>query len=194
VEYTILPGAHADTRWFSSWPLLGVKRRRWRVRFGLSCAYLLPTYHQQNVNKLVGIAWSWLPIRTGLPLRLGRGKWSFPWDTPAHRHSARWGWRWNPELARIELLAYCYVNGQRNWDQQLEFPVVARLACDEEAELELALVAGHYEFTCRQTDGRVSHVRVPAPGVRSTLGFSLGLFFGGALPAPQRIDLWLKTT
>src|SRR5690606_12621081 len=78
------------------WPLrlglwFGRSSFEWIVKFDESCRYNLPLPDHLDTNKLVGIGYLW----------------------HHHKDSARFGWRYNMERDCIELLAYCYVGGER---------------------------------------------------------------------------------
>ena len=63
---------------------------RFCVMFTPSCRYDLGNEDQADVNKLFGIGFF-----------------------PSHKiHSARFGWRYNPNIKMIEILTYVRINGQ----------------------------------------------------------------------------------
>ena len=144
------------------------------VTFGESCRYELPDYHGENVNKLFGLSFGFGGV---------------------HHNSARFGWRWSRSQQCIELLAYCYVNGVRNWDEQKRFPVVARVLPSQTVRCEIAAA---YEYINGQ-DVPVYTFMVEGPGIHCLLsvprvdvppyGLTCGLYFGGALPAPHDIHV-----
>ncbi|MCC2547736.1 hypothetical protein LJY25_14870 [Hymenobacter sp. BT175] len=170
---TIKKGRHQDTRPFSSWPHFGRKSMAWQVTFARDCEYQLPAYNREDVNKLFGLSFGLFAV---------------------HKNSARFGWRWNPGNERIELLAYCYIDGKRNWNERLAFPVVAQIRIGETVECRLGIHAnGFYYFTVRDTDGKSlgMHLTDKLPDL-PRYGLTHSLYFGGALPAPHDMHVTMS--
>lgn len=151
-------------------PWIGARSMTRSVTFGASCAYPSAAYNSQDVNKLFGLSFGFGGV---------------------HNNSARFGWRWSMADQCIELLAYCYVNGVRNQDEQLRFPVVARVQPGQKVYCGIRKDARAYEFFCNdgQTDNPEQVVRVPAPSSLPGYGLTHGLYFGGALTCPHRMSV-----
>jgi len=79
-------------------PFINKCMMSYSVVFTNSCEYDLVNNDQYDINKIFGLSF-------GLH----------------HKNSARFGWRWNTEKKKIEILAYVYVNGKRvnEWDQDI---------------------------------------------------------------------------
>lgn len=95
----------------------------WKVRFTDSCRYDLKSDDQFDTNKLCGVGY----LLGWHHMKADGGKWMLgpiPWIH--HNDSARFGWRYWPKLDRIELMAYCYVNGYRVI-QNLDFCEIGKL-------------------------------------------------------------------
>lgn len=163
-------GNHHNNSWYCLTPFITRKEFVKTVQFTESCAYTLPDYNQEDVNKLHGASFGLGAI---------------------HGSSARFGWRWSRSSQKIELLAYVYDRGIRNWDSQLRFPVVASVAIGESVRCSLRVTPTAYVFHVTQGDQTlgqmvsVPHGRIPSWGLTSSL------WFGGALPAPQTIYVFL---
>jgi hypothetical protein len=157
---------------FSTLPWLGKKEMARYVTFDKSCAYDSAAYNADDVNKLFGLSFGFGGV---------------------HHNSARFGWRWSKSAQCIELLAYCYVNGVKNWDEQLRFPVVAQVGLNERIELEIVAVEHKgdfsYIFTAKRVHEIFSHTKVIA-GPTSLPGFGLthSFYFGGELTAPHDVS------
>ena len=160
-------------------PWVGARSMSRLVTFDANCAYDAPAYNEQDANKLFGLSFGFGGV---------------------HHNSARFGWRWSHADQCIELLAYCYVNGQRNQDEQLRFPVVGQIlpgGPPVRCEVAAAWQSGPnqseqpvYTFLAegQGISGLVAVPRVDVPHY----GITHGLYFGGELTAPHdmtvRID------
>jgi hypothetical protein len=170
--YTIEAGHHYDTSIFSSWPHLFQTEFKKSVQFHEDCAYKLPAYNSRDINKLYGAAW-------GL-----RG---------AHWNSCRFGWYWDAQTQEMVLVAYCYDQGLRNQDSQLNYPEVARVRLGETVDCSIRITATDYVFHVTQGDltmGQicaVPHSRLPCWGI------TLGLYFGGSQASPATMHVWVDT-
>lgn len=173
--YTIKQGNHYDTRLISTFPLLTKAPNFKRlVRFDASCAYELPAYNSQDVNKLFGFSLGFLAV---------------------HKNSARFGWRYSSSKQAIELLAYCYTQGKRNQDAQLEFPLVATVPLGQEILLELDYdrTEGTYTFsTYTPTGGFISCLGVETLSNLPWFGLTHSLYFGGDCLCPHNMTITMK--
>lgn len=148
-----------------------------RVTFDASCQYESAAYNAQDVNKLFGLSFGFGGV---------------------HRNSARFGWRWNPADQCIDLIAYCYVNGVRNQDAQLRFPVVLQVKigecvwCHIGATFDMESGLPVYEFSAIAPGQRGGSKDVLRPEKLPGYGLTHGFYFGGELVAPHdtivRID------
>lgn len=136
----------------------------WKVTFTDSCRYDLGSPDQLDVNKLIGVGY--LPGH--------------------HKHSARFGWRYWNGTDVIELLAYCYVDGER---------VIRHLGyCKIGVEYRIELIAAHrhYFFTLDDAEGNaIAQADVMHENGRK-LQYRLGVWFGGSKPAPHEIKIKLE--
>lgn len=100
-----------------------------------------------------------------------------------HQNSARFAWQWFHD--RLEIYAYCYVNGAR----VEEFIGTANL--NEENLYEIALTGNEYIF---YFDGqRITSIK-RGKVCDKGMYYMLYPYFGGTIPAPHnvRIDLSIK--
>jgi hypothetical protein len=170
--YTIKANHHYDTRLFSSLPFLSSKPQIKRlVTFDTSCAYTLPAYYSQDVNKLLGLAFGFRGV---------------------HYNSARFGWRYNASQDVIELLAYCYREGVKNWDAQLAFPLLATVKPGEPIELGLLSTADSYIFYTRKPGEATQLFSVKHEKQVQWFGYTLSLYFGGELTAPHDMQITME--
>ncbi|MBC6988910.1 hypothetical protein [Hymenobacter sp. BT491] len=159
--YTLRPGQHEGGTlvcpWFFKLPSL----RKW-VRFGSDCIYELPAYNQLDANKLYGASFGF-----------------------SEDNSARFGWRYNPAVYALELLAFVHDKGQLNFNEVKDFPVVARLQPGDVAECNIEVTASAYVFTVKVNEVLQPYVRVPHGKLNLSYGVTRGLYFGGNLTPPQ---------
>lgn len=153
---------------FSSLPWVGEKKMERYVTFDASCAYDSALYNATDVNKLFGLSFGFGGV---------------------HHNSARFGWRWSNGDQCIELLAYVYNAGTRNWDEQLRFPVVAQVKPGQKVLCCMNHHAtGFFTFTAwlgNREKILAEPTMVPAPKSLSGFGLTHGLYFGGELTAPH---------
>ena len=159
--YSIQQGKHR------AWPFrfgiyLFKKKVRYRVAFDQSCKYELPGNDQQDINKLFGIGY-------------------FP---SHHKESARFGWVYNPDINRIELYAYCYVNGKRISD------LITTVPLHQSFVLQLNIASDKYSFTVYKESFEVQ--TIIQHNNKRKWSFPLGVYFGGNQPAPHKITIELK--
>lgn len=157
------------------------------VTFDKSCRYELPDYNSLDVNKLFGLSFGW-----GAYKNVG-GPGYIP---PVHWNSARFGWRWSRSQQCIELLAYCYVNGKRNWDEQMRFPVVTQVQLGEQVECMIQLVEGtlgpQYGFSTYKVNSPITGSAWIGTVEQPHYGFTCGLYFGGSQPASHDIHVTIN--
>ena len=158
---------------------------RW-VMFTDSCRYDLPEYNSKDVNKLFGLSFGVLP-------GIVNGK----IEPPVHLNSARFGWYYEKETDTVVLVAYCYENGERNWNEQLEFPIVVRLKIGVPYHCFIYREQGGFRFAVFLDEGPntwatntggyyQSYAKMPP-----TYGITHSLYFGGTQPAPQDIRVYI---
>jgi hypothetical protein len=98
-----------------------------------------------------------------------------------HENSARFGWQWFND--RLEIFAYCYVNGER-----IE-QYIGTVGIGEENKYAIRRMPDHYEFTLNDQD----IVKIDR-GNTCDNGFYYMLwpYFGGAIPAPHDISIVIE--
>ncbi len=171
--YTIRQGAHYHrVPPLSTLPWVGKQAMARYVTFDASCAYDFAAYNAEDVNKLFGLSFGFGGV---------------------HHNSARFGWRWSKSAQCIELLAYVYTAGVKQWDVQLRFPVVAQVPLGRRVRCYIDLEDGAdgpaYRFTAVLDGSYGADCLVPAPAGLAHFGLTHGLYFGGALAAPQPITV-----
>lgn len=158
MTYTIKKGKHRAKPWMFAFFLK--KKLSYRVSFDTSAKYFIGQ-DQDDTNKLFGIGF-------------------FPHH---HKESARFGWRYNENLNRIELLAYCYVNGHRLIELITTIPFHVSYV------LEIEIIDQEYRFTVNKE----MPITTAIPFYhKKKIGYRLGCFFGGNQPAPQTITVEMK--
>lgn len=134
----------------------------WVVKFDESCRYNLGSDDQFDTNKLIGIGY--LPGH--------------------HKNSARFGWRYSHEKGKIEILAYCYIDGERIIDH------LADAFINESYTVKIEVVNTGYWLSVKgpgytaEKLYRHSHAK--------KLQYRLGTYFGGNQVAPHDIKIQLE--
>ncbi len=98
------------------------------------------------------------------------------------QNSARFGWRWNPSTAKIEILAFVDHKGNHS------FQDLGTTHPGEVSEGTIALEGGKYAFYYKGK--RVVMNRNCSKNKMQ--GFKLYPYFGGQETAPHDIHIWLK--
>jgi hypothetical protein len=151
----------------------------WNVLFTESCRYNLGPEDQGDTNKLVGIGYL-----------IG---WFRPANTPwwklwayHHKDSARFGWRYSIEQAKIEILAYCYVNKERII-QPIGFFEIGKWY-----RIELYTSMLSYLFMLFENNGdEIADVKIKHSN-KKKLQYRLGIYFGGNKPVPWDLKIQLE--
>ena len=136
----------------------------WKVHFTNSCRYNLQGEDQRDINKLCGVGY--LPGH--------------------HTDSARFGWRYLANQDKIELLAYCYVNGHR------AIKSIALCRINAFYKVQLLIGKSSYIFMAIDDNGKCIGSSTVKYYHRRKLQYRLGTFFGGNKPAPHNITIELR--
>ncbi len=162
---TIKEGHHYPG-WDINLPWVGEQSMRRYVHFHEDCKYDSAPYNYQDVNKLFGLSFGFEGV---------------------HHNSARNGWRWSNGDQCEELLAYCYVNGTRNWDEQLRFPVIAQVDLLENIASNIYYdPTGYFVFEVHsQTGTLLGATEVKTISKLPSYGLTHGLYWGGDSLCPH---------
>lgn len=173
--FTIKQGNHYHrSPPFSALPWVGEKAMARYVTFSPECRYDSAPYNSQDVNKLFGLSFGFGGV---------------------HDNSARFGWRWSNSDQCIELLAYVYKDGVRNWDEQMRFPVVAQVQPGQRVYCKIQHTGGGYYFRCLNTELTIyGEIIVPAPIDPAGFGLTHGFYFGGQLVSPHDMTVQIDRT
>ena len=146
---------------------------RYEVEFTESCRYRFGTDDDADVNKLFGIAfitWGsfWFVIKNLL-----RGK----VKALHHYNSVRWGWRYNALSGNIELLEYCYINGNRS----INYITYCRINGKHQLWIDQSSLGG-WELSSEYV------YKMP----NTWLCYELHTYFGGNRTAPHDMEIKMK--
>ena len=177
--HTIKEGSHYDDKLFSTWPWINSSSIKRYVRFQEDCQYVMLPYYQGNVNKLFGLQFG-VKIQKDL---------TGNWDVGVHWNSARFGWRWSESDQCIELLAYVYRKGIRNWDEQMRFPVVAQVKLGDVIMLEIVSDKNNYYFYSQKNGEEQKSFIVTHESQTQWFGLTHSLMFGGTPAAPHTMHI-----
>jgi hypothetical protein len=139
----------------------------WQVVFTPSCRYNFGNEDQYDQNKLCGIGY--LPHH--------------------HKNSARFGWRYRPDLNQIELSAYCYIDGQRI------IKSIAFVEFNKPYNIHISIGSGCYYFDVIAPHVREyeSHGNVAVEhNLKRKLQYRLSVYFGGNRTSPGAMTINLK--
>ncbi len=153
--YTINKGAHGST---PKVELLQSKELNFKAIFNESAIYTssIPE-NQHDINKLLGFS---------------------DCNTQHHQNSARIGWRWLD--GKLEIFAYCYVNGERITQY------LGETALHEARTYSIVITKEQYVFEMEGYD----QVVIPRSNVcDSGVFYMLFPYFGGDEKAPHDIDI-----
>lgn len=164
MTFTIFAGHHRARPWrFNFW--WRKNSFSWVVKFTDSCRYDLGNVDQLDINKLVGIGY--LPGH--------------------HTDSARFGWRYDNAVGKVEVLAYCYVNGKRGI-QHICFCEIGK-----QYDLFLQVLTNcYYLSACEHGTPKVIGFAWANHYHNKKFKYRLGVFFGGNRAAPRTMKIELK--
>lgn len=191
--HIIKKGNQADDHIFSTLPFIGeCHETTFYVKFDKSWIYE-PSIEsrQDDVNKLFGHSYG-LPsftkwVKSGFKDKFRLG--NIHWD------STRFGCRWSRRLKKVELLAYSYCRGVKNWDEQLRYPVICAVDLDRVYKITLKKTISAWFFSVfDDTDKNVGlHIlRLSPECPMPSWGFTSSLWFGGNDRAPHDILTWMS--
>jgi hypothetical protein len=183
--FKIRKGKHSSTPFrFGLW--FRKKTFTWRVKFYTECIYQLNGVDQADTNKLIGVGYL-------SRLRLIKHKyfnrfWFYTFEPMQWTDSARFGWRYDPDRNKIELLAYCYVNRNR----------ITKEICfvDTATEYRLRLEINNGLYVFKVMDSKIDHIfgmaMVNSRNFKN-IKYRLGVYFGGNQPAPKTMYINLQS-
>jgi hypothetical protein len=133
--------------------------------FNENVIYELNNGDQMDINKLFGISFGF-----------------------HHKNSARFGWRWNTEKNKIEILAYIYVDGKRinEWDEDT---LIAELEPYEVCEMKIKKENNYYIFNIYSDSTKKNYIKKLKCGKGKFWGYYLFPYFGGNQVAPHDIEI-----
>lgn len=206
--FTIKEGKHRPGLWpvsFLPWLSLNPEIHC-RVQFSEAAIYDSPAYNEDDVNKLVGLGFGWLPFRKAYQEEILdanvrdvsqiRYETKYKWEPPHHKNSARFGWVWSVKHDCWKLLAYCYADGVLNSyldeNKSIRFPEVLKVPRGATVELGIK-----YDIFTGDTFFYAEPLGIPAlaglhlaklPAHLPCWGWKLGVYFGGYRTAPHNMS------
>lgn len=149
--------------------ILGIKKADSFIKefkFLNSCRYILDNGDQFDWNKLCGITYGLLNI---------------------HEYSTRFVWRYSPENNKIEIAAYWYKNGERN------FYFLCPLDLNEKYFFSMNITQdGYVKFCVKEEDGVTKLAEFDlymGEEILSKNKYQNGIYFGGNRRAPHKIEI-----
>ena len=141
---------------------------KYKILFDESSQYDLKNNDQYDINKLFGISYGF-----------------------HHRNSARFGWRWDLDKGKIEILAYVYKNGKRinEWEQDIH---IAYIDFFEFYEMEIQKNKNEYIFTLKKDSDKKVYKKLIKSRAKCFFSYELFPYFGGNKKAPHDISISFK--
>ena len=145
----------------------------WEVVFDATCRYIMPTGHQDNINKGGGFSMDVLSNK---------------------RNGVMWGWDYNVENDAVELSQYvnrngAYEVGYEGRQMQLGVPIGSR------ARITITYIGKNnwqFDFAHLNADKQpIASARSYANIKTSAIVWRIGLYFGGSVPAPNDMQVWV---
>ncbi len=159
-EYFIAKGAQYASQ--SQYLPVSVTDMKFTVKFDNSASYrTVQDSNQADINKLYGFSDN---------------------ELDHHQFSARFGWRWYEN--NLQLLAYVYNNGVR------EYKLLCNVAIGAEILCGIKVSGNQYIFTLNG----VQTIMPRAATTTTGKGYQLYPFFGGTEASPQDIRIWIKNS
>ncbi len=158
IAYTIPAGAHYSTHAFFKY--VTADTLSFSFRFDDSAIYDIGV-DQSDINKLFGFA-------EGAAQNI-------------HEYSARFGWRWVEE--GIEILGYCYVDGERSHISLGEAVIGTSYSGTITSSFD------RYTFTYRGNTKTV----MKSPEYYGEKKYISYPYFGGNITAPHEVTVWVTT-
>lgn len=131
--------------------------------FTESCKYILDSGDQYDWNKLFGFSAGLFGI---------------------HNNSARFAWRYNPQTNKIEIAAYCYIDGERYWN------IMHAVDVNTALNYKISVLKDSVVFTILDDLIPVAkyhmHFNI---NLKDAPKYECGIYFGGNRRAPHRIKI-----
>lgn len=142
------------------------KKIKHNVSFDNSCKYNFNDIDQYDINKLFGFSFGF-----------------------HHKNSARFGWRWDVDKNKLEILAYIYRDGKRikEWEENIK---ICHLEPLENVEMKIKVENGHYIFSVKKLNLEYS-LKIKHGKLRFW-GYYLNPYFGGNKKAPHDMIITLN--
>jgi len=156
----------------------------WVVRFDESCKYYLGKVDQLDVNKLVGIGYLSRP--RVIVTRYFNRFWFWGLKPMHWTDGARFGWRYSAEKDKIEIMAYCYIDGEQIIDH------LADAFIGESYMLKIEVVKTGYWLTVKGPGYTAE--KIYRHNHNKRLQYRLGLYFGGNQKAPHQMTVKIEKT
>lgn len=145
-------------------PLLGVNKMGRMVFFGASSEYDLNNPEQQeSTNKLFGFSYGY-----------------------HKKNSLRFGWRYNLNERKIEVLPFIHDNGK-----MIIGPVLGKINPNEEISLKIIKEKKTAKFIS-EIEGNRSEYSYSEFNPKCFIGYKLYPYFGGMSVSPHNIEIFMK--
>ncbi len=146
---------------FKLWQPADVKALQWKVNFDETCRYILPRSEQEDWLKGGGIA-----------LDLFNN----------NRNAIMWGWRYNPDIDRIELCLYAHPGKTRYFSEPLLAVEIGTTITAQISQMRNDI--WQVQFFAGELTAKHSVVIKASPFVCRRIS----AWFGGTLPAPRDVN------
>lgn len=165
-QYTISKGSHRSGIYFV--PHYNKRELTYDVMFDDTCRYTLNKTDQFDINKLFGLSYGF-----------------------HHHNSVRFGWRnLNATSNKIEILAYCYVNGTRLRERGTNL-YLGLVTTNKYYTFSIKTTNNSYTLSVSNNNGTVTTKDITHNNTYKW-GYQLYPYFGGNCPAPHNMNIFLE--
>ncbi|MBL7663654.1 MAG: hypothetical protein JNM93_00865 [Bacteriovoracaceae bacterium] len=155
-EFTIQKGSHkSKPRKFA---FVSGKTFKFSACFDSSAKYNLGNVNQFDTNKLFGHS-DCTALHT--------------------KHSARFGWLWNTEKQKIDIMAFVHANSQFSYEYMGEMGI------NEKADFKIQTLDNHYQFEFKGKSLKMAR----GCSQKNPIRYKLYPYFGGNETAPHKIQI-----
>lgn len=146
---------------------------QWDVVFDASCRYALPGEEQEDFNKGGGVSFKLFSNSTD---------------------AVMWAWRHTPQGDKVDITLYVNRKGKHEIGEPGKL-VLSGVPLAKRVRIVLTYNGGgNWSLTVAPHDsiGRITDIGTMYANIKTpSIVWRLGLWFGGTLPAPQEMQVWV---
>jgi len=160
-KFTISGGCHYSTKYLK--PYLFKDKIEFAFKFSNNCGYFFGNENDLILNTIFGISFG-----------------------HQHKNSIRLGWKWSVQEQCIEIYPYAYINGK--YIQELN-KCLSKIKPNELTYCTIEINSNNFNISI-VTLNSANSTKITKPKLIK-IGYYLFPYFGGKLPAPHDMDIYL---